>query len=232
MITIRSSEKRGYADYRWLKSYHTFSFANYYDPDYMGFRSLRVINEDRVIGGAGFDTHGHRDMEILTYVLEGELEHKDSMGNGSIIRPGEVQRMSAGTGILHSEYNHSKSTPVHFFQIWIIPREKGLPPSYEQKKIDLDKTPGELQLIAAPDSSKGVITIHQDVQLYAAKLLKNQDLTYRVPLERHLWLQVAKGEIDLNGMILHTGDGAAISEETKLTIKAQTEAEILVFDLA
>lgn len=232
MITIRPAKARGYADYRWLKSYHTFSFANYYDPNYMGFRNLRVINEDRVIGGEGFDTHGHRDMEIITYVLEGELEHKDSMGNGSIIKPREIQRMSAGTGILHSEYNHSKKALVHFLQIWIIPNQKGLQPSYEQQKFELDQTSGQLQLVVAPNGNEGAVTIHQDVKLYAGKLEKGDRITYPLSSQRYGWLQVAKGTINLNGIMLDTGDGAAITEETGLTLEAATNSEILLFDLA
>lgn len=232
MITIRKAQERGHADHGWLNTYHTFSFANYYDLNYMGFRSLRVINEDRVIGSAGFGTHGHRDMEIITYVLEGELEHKDSMGNGSIIKPGEVQRITAGTGILHSEYNHSKTDPVHLLQIWIVPNQKRLQPSYEQQQFELDKTPGQLQLIAGSDGSKGGVTVHQDVKLYAGKLQKSNSLSYFLSSQRHVWLQVARGKIILNGIILDTSDGAAISQETDLLIEAVSDSEILLFDLA
>ncbi|ACK69388.1 Pirin domain protein [Gloeothece citriformis PCC 7424] len=232
MITIRKAQERGHAYYRWLNTYHTFSFANYYDPNHMGFRSLRVINEDKIIGGAGFPTHGHRDMEIITYVLEGELEHKDSIGNGSIIKAGEIQRMSAGTGILHSEYNHSKTNLGHFLQIWIVPNQKGLQPSYQQETLDLDKTPGQLQLIAAPDETKGIITIHQDVLLYAGNLKQGNNLTYYLSQSRHVWLQIVRGKIALNDIILDTSDGAAISQEPDLLIEAKTDSEVLLFDLA
>lgn len=232
MITIRKAQERGHAHHGWLKTYHTFSFANYYDPNYMGFRSLRVINEDFVKAGAGFSTHGHRDMEIITYVLEGQLEHHDSMGNGSIIEPGEIQRMSAGTGILHSEYNPSPTHPVHLLQIWILPHQKRLKPSYEQKKFEFDKIPGQLQLIAAPDASQGAVTVHQDVKLYAGKLQPQNYFTYSLPSQRHIWLQVARGEILFKGNILESGDGVAISEETDILIEAQTHSEILLFDLA
>ncbi len=230
MIKIRRAEDRGYADYGWLKTYHTFSFANYYDPNYLGFRALRVINEDRVLGGNGFGTHGHRDMEIITYVLEGGLEHRDSLGNGSVIYPGEVQRMSAGKGILHSEYNSSGKNLVHLLQIWIVPNQKGLTPSYEQKKVDIPW--GKLQLIASPEAEEGSVRIHQDVKIYAGKLAEGDRLSYSLGEGRYAWLQIAAGTIALNGLDLANSDGAAISQETELNIVGKKPAEILLFDLA
>ncbi len=232
MITIRKAEDRGHANHGWLDSYHTFSFANYYDPSYMGFRSLRVINEDRVSAGAGFGTHGHRDMEIITYVLEGELEHKDSIGTGSVIKPGEVQRMSAGTGIMHSEFNHSKTDSVHLLQIWLLPEKQGLPASYEQHDFSPAKTPGKLHLVAAKDGREGALTVHQDADLYAAVLEPNQGVFYTLKPQRHAWIQVARGAISLNGLLLEKGDGAAINEETEIVIESTTDAEFLLFDLA
>lgn len=232
MITIRKAEDRGHANHGWLDSYHTFSFANYYDPSYMGFRSLRVINEDRVSAGAGFGTHGHRDMEIITYVLEGGLEHKDSIGTGSVIKPGEVQRMSAGTGIMHSEFNHSQTDSVHFLQIWLLPEKQGLPASYEQRDFSPAKTPGKLHLVAAKDGRECALTVHQDVDLYAAVLEPNQGVSYTLKPQRHAWIQVARGAISLNGLSLEKGDGAAINEETEIVIESTTNAEFLLFDLA
>ena len=232
MLTIRKAEDRGHANHGWLDSYHTFSFANYYDPNHMEFRALRVINEDRVSPGAGFGTHGHRDMEILTYVLEGALEHKDSIGTGSVIKPGDVQRMSAGTGIQHSEFNHSKTDSVHFLQIWLLPEKKGLPASYEQREFGLAQNPGKMHLVAARDRREGAITVHQDVDLYAAVLEPNQRVSYTLQAQRYAWVQVARGEITLNGLPLDKGDGAAISDETDIVIEARTDAEILLFDLA
>lgn len=233
MIKIRKAQERGHANHGWLDSYHTFSFANYYDRNHMGFRALRVINEDRVSPGAGFDTHGHRDMEIITYVLAGALEHKDSIGNGSIIKPGDVQRMSAGTGILHSEFNHSQTEPVHLLQIWLLPDTKGNPPSYAQQNFGLGKTPGKLQLVAAPDGREGALTVHQDVNLYAGVLAKGDRTSYTLQPQRHAWIQLARGTITLNGLPLAQGDGVAISEETDIAIAAtETDAEILLFDLA
>lgn len=231
MIVVRKAEERGHAHHGWLNTYHTFSFANYYDPNYLGFRSLRVINEDRVIAGAGFGTHGHRDMEIITYVLEGAIEHKDSIGNGSIIQPGEVQRMSAGTGILHSEFNPSKKDPVHFLQIWITPNENGISPSYEQQKFDLQNATGQLQLIAA-HGKNGAVTVHQDMNLYAGILESGDRISYSLKPQRHAWIQVARGAVSVNGISLDTSDGAAISEESELTIEATEKAEVLLFDLA
>lgn len=232
MLTIRKAEDRGHANHGWLNTYHTFSFANYYDTKHMGFRALRVINEDRVSPGNGFGTHGHKNMEIITYVLEGALEHKDSIGTGSVIQPGEVQRMSAGTGILHSEFNHSKSESVHFLQIWLLPEKEGLPPSYEQRNFSPAKTPGKLHLVAARDGRDAAVTVHQDVDLYAAVLEPGDRVSHSLQPQRHAWVQVARGAITLNGLSLDKGDGAAISEETDVVIEATTDAEILLFDLA
>jgi hypothetical protein len=232
MLTIRKAEDRGHANHGWLNTYHTFSFANYYEPKHMGFRALRVINEDRVSPGNGFGTHGHKNMEIITYVLEGALEHKDSIGTGSVIQPGEVQRMSAGTGILHSEFNHSKTDSVHFLQIWLLPEKEGLPPSYEQRNFSPAKTPGKLHLVAARDGRDAAVTVHQDVDLYAAVLEPGDRVSHSLQPQRHAWVQVARGAITLNGLSLDKGDGAAISEETDVVIEATTDAEILLFDLA
>ncbi|MGB7443636.1 MAG: pirin family protein [Coleofasciculaceae cyanobacterium] len=231
MITVRKAQERGHANHGWLDSYHTFSFANYYDPKQMGFRSLRVINEDRVSPGAGFGTHGHRDMEIITYVLSGALEHKDSIGNGSVIRPGDVQRMSAGTGITHSEYNHSQNEPVHFLQIWLLPEGKGNSPSYEQHNFSLAKEPGKLRLVASKDGKNGALSVGQNVELYAALLQKGDRITHSLEPQRYGWLQVARGKVTLNGVSLNIGDGAAMSEETDIVIEATTDTEILLFDL-
>ncbi|MBD2306891.1 pirin family protein [Chroococcidiopsis sp. FACHB-1243] len=232
MITLRQSQERGHANHGWLDSYHTFSFANYYDPSHMGFRSLRVINEDRVQPGRGFGTHGHRDMEILTYVLEGALEHKDSIGNGEIVRPGEVQRMSAGTGIMHSEFNSSATEPVHLLQIWILPDRQSLEPSYEQKAFSVAERQGKLRLIAAKDGRNGAVTIHQDVDLYSAILQPQDRVTYQLQPNRYAWLQVARGAVTLNGHHLMAGDGVATSAAELLEISSDRDAEILLFDLA
>ncbi|NCR39328.1 MAG: pirin family protein [Microcystis aeruginosa W13-11] len=229
MITIRQAEERGHANYGWLDTYHTFSFAQYYDPQQINFRSLRVINEDKVIGGKGFHPHGHQDMEILTYVLAGELEHQDSLGTGSVIRHGEIQRMSAGTGIKHSEFNHSATNILHLLQIWIIPDQKNLEPSYEQKAIKF--SPHTLRLIASPTGADNVVKVHQDVNLYAGILPPGQSLTHSLAPSRYGWLQVARGQITLNSVHLRAGDGAAISEETSLTIQSLEDSEILLFDL-
>ncbi len=232
MITLRHSSDRGHANHGWLDSYHTFSFANYYDPNHMGFRALRVINEDRVQPGRGFGTHGHRDMEILTYVLEGALEHKDSLGNGQVITPGEVQRMSAGTGIMHSEFNPSKTEPVHLLQIWLLPLQQGLQPSYEQRAFSQEQRLGKLRLIAAKDGRDGAVTIHSDVDLYSGILQKGDRVSYQLQANRYGWLQVARGEASLNGYNLKAGDGVALSEAQTLKISTDTGAEILLFDLA
>jgi redox-sensitive bicupin YhaK (pirin superfamily) len=229
MITIRKAEERGHANYGWLDTYHTFSFAQYYDPQQINFRSLRVINEDKVIGGKGFHTHGHHDMEILTYVLAGELEHQDSLATGSVIRHGEIQRMSAGTGIKHSEFNHSATNLLHLLQIWIIPDQKNLEPSYEQKAIAF--SPHTLQLIASPTGTGNAVKVHQDVNLYAGILPPGQSLTHPLAPSRYGWLQVARGQITLNSVHLRAGDGAAISEETSLAIQSLEDSEILLFDL-
>lgn len=232
MITLRQSSDRGHANHGWLDSYHTFSFANYYDPNHMGFRALRVINEDWVQSGKGFGTHRHRDMEIITYVLDGALEHKDSLGNGAVITPGEVQRMSAGTGIMHSEFNPDQTEPVHLLQIWILPDRQGLQPSYEQRAFGLEERQGKLRLIAARDGREGAVTIHQDVDLYSAVLQKGDRVSYQLQPNRYGWLQVAKGEVSLNGNALKAGDAVALSEAESLKIGTDTGAEILLFDLA
>ena len=231
MITVRKSEERGHADHGWLDTRHTFSFADYHDPRHMGFRALRVINEDRVQPGEGFGTHPHRDMEIISYVLEGALEHKDSMGNGTVIRPGEVQRMSAGTGITHSEFNHSRDALVHFLQIWIFPETKGLEPAYEQKFFPDEEKRGRFRLVASIDGRDGSLTIHQDAALYDSLLDKGMAVDYPVPAGRHLWLQVARGSVDVNGVRLGQGDGASVSDESLLKIIAEKDSELLLFDL-
>ncbi|NJK64242.1 MAG: pirin family protein [Synechococcaceae cyanobacterium SM2_3_1] len=232
MMKLRRRHERGHANFGWLDSYHSFSFGNYYDPEHMGFRSLRVINDDNIAAGSGFGTHPHRDMEIITYVLEGAVEHKDSLGTGSIIRPGEIQRMTAGTGILHSEYNPSDTELTHLLQIWILPQQQGLEPSYEQKVTHMEETPGQLKLIAAADGSHGAVTIHQDVALYAGKLQAGDQISYALQPNRHAWIQVARGTLHLNGQELQAGDGAAISDELSLDLRATGEAEVLLFDLA
>lgn len=232
MIKLRRGNERGHTKLSWLDSFHTFSFGDYYDPRYMGFRHLRVINEDHVKPGAGFGTHSHRDMEIITYVLEGALAHKDSLGNGSVIRPGEVQRMSAGTGISHSEYNPSQTEPVHFLQIWIVPERQGLKPTYEQCAFEPTEKRGKLCLMAARDGRDGAVMVHQDIDLFVTSLAPGEQLTYLLKPGRHAWVQVARGVMALNSMPLKTGDGAAVSEEEILAISANNEAEILLFDLA
>ncbi|MCC3447795.1 MULTISPECIES: pirin family protein [unclassified Microcoleus] len=232
MIAVRKSEARGHANHGWLDSYHTFSFANYYDRNYMNFRSLRVINEDVVNPGKGFGTHGHSDMEIITYVLEGALEHKDSLGTGAVIKPGEVQRMSAGTGIQHSEFNPSQTDPVHLLQIWLLPDTNGLEPSYEQRDFPVVERRGKLRLVAARDARDGAVKVHQDVDLYAAVLDKNSRVSHVLQPNRHAWIQVARGAVLLNGLTLEKGDGAAVSDEAELVIEATEDAEFLLFDLA
>ena len=232
MITIRKSEDRGHFDFGWLDTFHTFSFDQYYDPAHTHFRSLRVINEDRVQPGHGFPTHSHRDMEIITYILTGALEHRDSMGNGSVIRPGDVQRMSAGTGVSHSEFNPSEAEPVHLLQIWILPQSHGLPPSYEEKHFSDEERRGRLRMIASSDGRQGSVTIHQDAQVYAAVLDAGQTVVHTLDENRSAWLQVARGTIRLNEMELKQGDGAASRKESGLKIAAHDQAEILLFDLA
>jgi len=231
MITVRPSRERGHAAHGWLDSHHTFSFADYHDPSHMGFRALRVINEDRVEPARGFGTHQHRDMEIVSYVLEGALEHKDSMGTGSIIRPGDVQRMTAGTGVAHSEYNQSKSEGVHFLQIWIVPEKAGLQPSYQQKNFPIDERKNQLRLVASRDGRDGAVTVHQDAEIYAAVLDEGAAVSHSLAPGRHAWVQVARGAVTLNGRPLDEGDGASVSEEAQLDLKARAPAEVLVFDL-
>ena len=232
MLTIRRSQERGHANHGWLDSYHTFSFANYYDPAHMGFRSLRVINEDWIAPERGFGTHPHRDMEIISYVLEGALEHKDSMGNGSIIRPGEVQRMSAGTGVTHSEFNPSSQEAAHLLQIWILPDTAGVEPTYEQKTFSAAEKTGQLRLLASRDGREGSVQIHQDANLYATLLQPGETLTQAINPDRGIWIQVAAGTVAVNGTVLEAGDAAALTQETELKLVGQSQAEVLVFDLA
>lgn len=232
MIVIRPTQERGVVNFSWLDSKHTFSFGGYYNPKHMGFSNLRVINEDKIQPGRGFGTHSHRDMEIISYVLAGELEHKDSIGNGSTIRPGDVQRMSAGTGIAHSEFNGSNSDLVHLLQIWITPEHKGIKPSYEQKHFPVAERRGKLRLVAAADGRDGSVTIHQDASLYVAVLNEAEKVIYNSNPNRSLWLQVARGNLEVNGKLLNTGDGAAITQETTLELTATADnTEILLFDL-
>jgi redox-sensitive bicupin YhaK (pirin superfamily) len=232
MITIRSANERGAANFGWLDSRHSFSFGSYYDPHHMGFATLRVINEDKVTPSQGFGTHGHRDMEIISYVLDGALEHKDNIGNGSVIRPGDVQRMTAGTGILHSEYNASDTDPVHFLQIWIVPETAGLEPSYEQIHVDFDQRQGQLRLVGSRDGREGSVIIHQDVDLYATTLAPDEAVTHRLQPGRVAWVQVARGAVDLNGHALSAGDGASIQNLDTITLTgASGNVEVLVFDM-
>jgi len=230
MISIRKAEERGHFNHGWLDTFHTFSFADYYDPENMGFRTLRVINDDRVAPGGGFPTHGHRDMEIVTYVLEGALAHRDSMGTGSIIRPGEVQRMSAGTGVRHSEMNPSDEEWVHLLQIWILPERPNITPSYEQTAFSTEERSGKLRLVASHDGREGSVTIHQDAELYATLLDGGQSVTHEFKPNRYGWLHVARGEAEINGTKLRAGDGAAIADEKSITISGQG-SELLLFDL-
>jgi len=232
MITLRKSEDRGHFDLGWLDTYHTFSFDRYYDPAHTHFRSLRVINEDRVAPGQGFPTHSHRDMEIITYILEGALEHRDNMGNGSVIRPGDVQRMTAGSGVSHSEFNSSRDQIVHLLQIWIVPDARNLPPSYEQKFFTAEDRSGKLRLIASPDGSAGSVTIHQDARVYTALLNDSQLIKHTLPPNRYAWIQLARGTLTVNDLELKAGDGAAVSDEQELKIAAGENAELLLFDLA
>jgi redox-sensitive bicupin YhaK (pirin superfamily) len=228
MIQIRHRDERGHFDHGWLNTYHTFSFDRYYDSQHMGFRALRVINEDRVAPAQGFGTHPHRDMEIITYILEGALEHKDSMGTGSIIRPGEVQRMSAGTGITHSEFNPSKSEPVHLLQIWILPEARGIKPSYEQKQINRNEMKGKLRLVASSEPSGDAVKIHQDVRLYGT-ILNGETVKHEMQPGRYAWIQVARGSMTVNGTPLEAGDGVAVAEERQVSLSGNGEA--LLFDL-
>jgi redox-sensitive bicupin YhaK (pirin superfamily) len=232
MITVRHGNERGAVNMGWLDSRHSFSFGHYHDPRHMGFRSLRVINDDRVIGGAGFPTHGHADMEIISYVLEGALEHKDTTGTNEVIRPGEVQRMSAGSGLRHSEYNASATDPVHFLQIWILPEARGITPGYEQKAFPLEEKLGRLCLVGSRDGRDGSITIHQDVDLYSTVLRKGDRVEHELRPGRYGWVQVASGQARVNGIDVKSGDGVAIQDETAVTIEGDGDAEVLLFDLA
>jgi redox-sensitive bicupin YhaK (pirin superfamily) len=232
MINLRKASERGHFNFGWLDTYHTFSFDQYYDPKNMSFRSLRVINEDRVAPGRGFPSHSHRDMEIVTYVLEGALRHQDSMGNGSVIRPGEVQRMTAGTGVTHSEANPSENESLHLLQIWILPDKKNRQPEYEQKMFSKEQKQGRLRLIAANDGRNGAVTIHQDTQIYAALLDVGDSIKHELAPGRHAWIQVARGAVTLNEKSLNQGDGAAVSDEPVIDIVGEAPAEILLFDLA
>ncbi len=234
MITVRRSAERGHFDHGWLDTRHTFSFASYHDEEHMGFRALRVINEDRVKPGEGFGTHGHRDMEILSYVLEGALAHRDSTGGEGVLRPGEVQRMSAGTGVMHSEFNGSRAEPVHFLQIWLLPDRPGHRPSYEQKLFPEAVRRGTLRLVASPDAAGGSLTIHQDARVYATVLGKGEAVRHALAKGRHAWVQVARGEVAVNGRALRAGDGAALSDEDEVAVEGAgaSGGEALVFDLA
>jgi quercetin 2,3-dioxygenase len=232
MITIRPAAERGATQIDWLDSKHSFSFAEYHDPRHMGFRSLRVINDDRIAAGAGFPTHGHRDMEILTYVLEGAVAHRDSLGTGSIIRPGEVQIMSAGTGIQHSEFNPSKTEPLHLLQIWMLPEKPGLKPRYDQKEFSAAERNGRLRLVGSRDGRDGAVTIYQDLDLYTASLDKGQAVTHAIRPDRHVWIQMARGKATVNGKPVAEGDGVAVSNESRLDIAGVDGAELLLFDLA
>jgi quercetin 2,3-dioxygenase len=231
MFEIRHARERGVANFDWLNSRHTFSFGHYHDPNHMGFGPLRVINEDRVQPGRGFDTHGHRDMEIISYVLEGALEHKDSMGNGSIIKPGDVQRMTAGNGVQHSEFNHSQEELVHFLQIWILPDKEGLTPGYEQKTFSEAQKCGALRLVGSRDGRDGSVMIHQDVDLYATCLDKGDEITHEPVTGRKVWVQIARGRAEVNGTVLDAGDGVALANESHVTLRGVSDAEILLFDM-
>ena len=232
MIGVLPASQRFHTEMGWLESWHSFSFAEHYQPDRLGFRALRVINDDRVQPARGFGSHSHRDMEILTYVLSGELAHKDSMGNGSIIRRGELQRVSAGTGVVHSEMNPSRTEPVHFLQIWIVPDRAGHRPGYEQKAFSPEERRGKLRLIASPDGRDGSVTIHQDALVHASLLERDERASYTLRPRRHAWLQVARGSVQLNGQALREGDGAAISDETRVDVSSEDSSEVLLFDLA
>jgi redox-sensitive bicupin YhaK (pirin superfamily) len=232
MISVRHADDRGRSDAGWLDSRHTFSFADYYDPAHMGFGALRVLNDDWVNASAGFGAHPHRDMEIISYVLSGALGHKDSMGNGSTIRPGEVQRMSAGTGVVHSEWNHSKTDRVHFLQIWILPEKRGLEPGYEQRALEPHELRDRLALVASRDGRDGSLTVHQDAALYVTKLSAETSVEHKIEANRRAWVQVASGAIKLNGVALGQGDGAAVTDESRLVLRGEKDAEVLVFDLA
>lgn len=232
MIQVRKAGDRGHANHGWLDTYHTFSFGRYIDRDHIQFRSLRVMNEDRVAPGQGFGTHPHNDMEIVTYVLEGALEHKDSMGNGEVLRPGEFQRMTAGTGITHSEFNPSEDEPVHLYQIWLFPDQKGHTPSYEQKRFPDEQLHNRLQVVASPDAEEGSLMIHQDAKIFLSKLSESAIVEHSLAESRHAWLQVLRGSVTVNSEPLTTSDGAAISDQRMLKIEATEDAEIMLFDLA
>jgi len=232
MITVRPADQRGPSKFDWLDSRHSFSFGGYHDPKHVGFRALRVINEDRVAPGAGFPTHGHRDMEIISYVLRGALQHKDNMGNGTVIKPGDVQVMSAGTGVLHSEYNPSPAEPVHFLQIWIQPAKSDVPPGYQQKAFPDTEKQGRWRLVVSPDGADGSLTLHQDARVYASLLSPGESASFDLPPGRHAWLQVARGAVEVNGRSLGAGDGAAISGESRISVAARDHAELILFDLA
>jgi redox-sensitive bicupin YhaK (pirin superfamily) len=231
MIEVRKSCERGHANHGWLDTFHTFSFADYYDPAHMGFGPLRVINEDRVEPGKGFGTHGHRDMEIITVVLEGGLQHRDSLGNGSVIRPGDVQRMSAGTGVMHSEFNASDNDPVHFLQIWIEPQTRGVRPGYEQKHFDAEERRGRLRLLASPDGRDESVTVHQDARIYVADLAPDEADSHDLAAGRRAYVHVARGAVKLNGLALEAGDGASVVDEATLNLSGLQESQVLLFDL-
>ena len=231
MIQIRKASERGHANHGWLDTWHSFSFADYFDPQHMGFSVLRVINDDRIAPGAGFPTHGHRDMEIITYLLQGALAHKDSMGNGSVIRPGEIQRMSAGSGVSHSEFNASESEEAHLLQIWIEPKERGIPPGYEQKSLAVAGKSNYLNLLASPDGQDGSVTIHQDARIYAALLQEHEKVAYSLPAGRRVYIHLARGKMKLNGFELEAGDGAKIWDENINILSTAAGSEALLFDL-
>lgn len=232
MFHVRKANDRGHANHGWLDTYHTFAFSSYYDPDHMGFRSLRVMNEDHVAPGKGFGTHPHKDMEIVTYVLEGALEHKDSMGTGEVLRPGEFQRMTAGTGITHSEFNPSATEATHLYQIWLLPEATGLQPSYEQKRFDDGAMDNQLRLVASRDGADGALLIHQDARIYLAKLAEGVQVEHAIAAGRHAWLQVLRGTVTAGGQTLEASDGLAVSDEPLLAIRASSDAEIMLFNLA
>lgn len=231
MIEIRKSNERGYADHGWLKSFHSFSFADYFDADHVQYGPLRVINEDRVAPGMGFGTHGHRDMEIISYVLEGELAHKDSMGNGSVIRPGDVQRMSAGTGVRHSEYNHAAHDTTHFLQIWIMPNQQGIDPGYEERHFDAASKRGRLRLVGSPDGAEGSVVVHQDMRLYAGLFTADESATLALAPGRRAYVHVARGRVTVNGQPLEAGDAAKLADVAEVKVEQGDDAEVLVFDL-
>lgn len=230
--TLRRSQERGHANHGWLDTYHTFSFANYRDPAHMGFRALRVINEDVVLPGQGFGAHPHQDMEIVTVVLEGALEHKDSLGSGSVIRPGDVQRMSAGSGIFHSEFNHSQEESVHLLQIWILPERRGIEPGYEQVHFPREERVNQLRLVASRDAREGSLTIHQDASIYVSILEAGHAVVHELGAKRHAWIQVTSGSLELGDLTLEAGDGASVSEAERLELRTQAGAEFILFDLA